>query len=163
MKTIQKITIAIFLSLGIISSFGYGNVPTESKGSSGVLLVTATSSAILSASAVTLATASGDIQIDSIVEATDATGVAGCTNVNILNNNTVGKTGVIAAAAAATLGANTSLNVTAFGVTPLASTPWILKDTKIIQHQATVAPCTGAGTITYVIKYTRLADGAALN
>lgn len=160
----DRLLTSIVLFLALTFSIGWGNIPVEWAGSQGYLQVNVTSSNILSASATTFATATGgDIQIDSIIAQTDATGLAGCTNVNILTNNTVGKTGTIAAAAAATLGANVAINLSAFGVTALGTVPFVLKSTKVLQNQATIAPCSGAGVIMYAIKYTRVTGGASLN
>lgn len=160
----DRLLTSLVLFLALAFGVGWGNIPVEWAGSQGYLQVTVTSSNILSASATTIATAvGGDIQIESLIVQTNATGIAGCTNVNLLTDNTIGKTGTIAAVAAATLGANVIQNSTAFAVTALGVLPFTLKSTKVIQNQATVAPCTGAGTITYGIRYTRVTGGASLN
>lgn len=118
-----------------------------------------TSSNILSASATDLTLVStGDLAIREIILQTDATGLAGGTNVNILSNNATGQP-IILAEAVANLGANKTVDITTASVT---KQPAVLESGKKLQIQSTAAPCTGAGVVTVYIMCERLSAGSTL-
>lgn len=121
---------------------------------------TVVSSAILSASAtdITSVSSGGALAVNQIICQTDATGLAGGTNFNLLSNNATGAP-VILANAVAGLGANATVDLFTAGVTKQRT---VLESGKKFQVQSTVAPCTGAGTITIYIELERLAAGATV-
>lgn len=113
--------------------------------------------------------ATGKLLVEQVIVKTDATGLAGGTNFQILSNNAKGVANIFVETVA-NLGANITLvmapGVTGADVTTSKPTPsvtalqTILEAGKKIQYKNTVAAGTGAGTIDIAIKFTRLDAGA---
>lgn len=99
----------------------------------------------------------GSVIIDGITVETDATGLAGGTNHQLLTNNANGLA-TLAAETVANLGANKTVDLTAASVTAL-KIGFILESTKVLQLDNTVGAGTGAGKIFYNIRG-RVASGA---
>ena len=113
---------------------------------------------------VTLATATGgDVYIEEITLAKDATLLAGPTNVELSTDNVYGNTGVndpVATVATATVTANTIQKASSFAV--LALTPFVLESGKKIFAHGSDAVGSSAGAIKFCIIGRRMAAGATL-
>lgn len=121
---------------------------------------TVVSSAVLSASAIDLTTvaAGGDFYIENITVQSDATGLAGGTNFQILQNGAKGLANVLVEAVA-NLGANKTVDLYTASVTKQRMT---LKAGQKLQMQSTVAPCTGAGTVDITVVLARVTAGSTI-
>jgi hypothetical protein len=142
---------------------GYGGDQIGSGRAAGsVLLVqkTLVSSAILQAGVdITAASSGGALMLEDIFMATDATGLAAATNFQIESDNANGVT-VFFAETIANLGANKTENIASGSVTAIAGT--VLETGKKLLARATVADCTGVGTITLTMKFRRVVAGATV-
>lgn len=112
--------------------------------------------------------ATGELMIDQIIVKTDATGLAGGTNFEILSNNAKGVVNIFVETVA-NLGANitkalfgtTAADTTTSDSAPsVTSLPTVLEAGKRIQYKMTGSVGTGAGTIDVYITFRRLRDGA---
>ena len=132
--------------------------------------ITVTSSKIKTATATDIsAAATGDLAITAMFVKTDATGLAGGTNFQILTNNSKGLANVFVETVA-NLGANQTKmfpvgsanadTTTADGTPSVTSLPTILEAGKKLQVQNTSADGTGAGTIDIYIKFERVVENA---
>lgn len=138
-----------------------GSSPSGDVDSSLTATKTVTSSAVLHTAATDIFTASGNVLVNSITIQTNATGFAGCTNLNLLTDQTNGAATLAARVVSTDLGANKTVNFATGGATTLAA-PFALADTKKLQLEGTVADCTGAGTGTVTVNYTRQVPYASL-
>jgi len=142
---------------GTTLSYGSGSV-LGAVGTVVMVYKVLTSSAILQAGVdVTAVSTDGQLMIEDIYMNTDATGLAGGTNFQLETDNAKGVT-VFFAETVANLGANKTENIASGSVTAITGT--VLETGKKIIARATVADCTGAGTITLAIKLRRVAAGA---
>ena len=116
------------------------------------------SSNILTASAldISLVSVNGELAIMDVICKTDATGLAGGTNFQILSNNAKGLANIFVETVA-NLGANKTIDLTGASVTKIRS---VLEVGKKLQVQNTVGNGTGAGTIDIYVRFMRLADYA---
>lgn len=121
---------------------------------------TMVSSAILSSAAVDLTGVSsvGELAIEDVILKTDSTGLAAGTAINLLTNNVKGLANFMVQAVSG-LGANKTVDLAGASGTKIKT---VLETGKKIQIQATVADCTGAGTIDVYILLRRLTAGATI-
>ena len=138
----------------------FGTTEATGKGTTFWIKKTVTSSAILTASAVDITGVSsgGDLEIEQIIVASAATGLAGGTNFELKSNNAKGLANILVETVA-NLGANKTVNLDTASITKART---ILESGKKLQVQSTVADCTGAGTIDIHIKFRRMAATATI-
>jgi hypothetical protein len=135
---------------------------TADSGVGSVLVVskTLTSSAVVQAGVdITGVSSGGTLMIEDVFINTDATGLATGTNFQIDTDNAGGVT-TLFAETVANLGANKTESLATGSVT--AITGGVLETGKKLIAKSTVADCTGAGTITIVIKFRRVVAGATV-
>lgn len=132
--------------------------------------ITVTSSSLKSATATDISqTATGDLAILEMIVKTDATGLAGGTNFQILSNNAKGVANILVETIS-NLGANSTKvlrvgsaaadTTTADGTPSVTSLPTVLEAGKKLQVQNTASNGTGAGTIDIYIKFERVSENA---
>jgi hypothetical protein len=120
------------------------------------------SSAILASGPITAFTANGcDWLIEDVLFETDATGLAGGTNLQLSTDNARGKTGTLAAETVTNLGANKRVDATAASVTA-GPARFTLEQGQHLKLQSTVAPCTGGGKLYVTVIGRPLAAGGTL-
>lgn len=131
---------------------------------------TITSSAITTSAQDLTSTASGQLAVLQVILKTDATGLAGATNFEILSNNAKGKAN-IAVEAVSGLGANVTKS---FGNPPAGDTTTgdagytvtsaitVLESGKKLQFDGTVGAGTGAGTVDVFVQFERIDENADL-
>lgn len=131
----------------------------NASGGVGIVKVTGLSSDILTASAKNLVTAyNGDIEILQMIVKTDATGLAGGTNFQLLTDNALGQANILVETVA-NLGANKTVDLNTASVTKQRT---VIEQGKHIQVQNTVGNGTGAGVWTVYIEYRPLVPSATL-
>lgn len=132
--------------------------------------ITVTSSAIKTATATDVSTAAtGELAILEVIARTDATGLAGGTNFQLLSNNVSGVANILVETIA-NLGANATKvlrvgsaaadTTTADGTPTVTSLATVLESGKKLQVQNSAAVGTGAGVLTLHIKFERISDNA---
>lgn len=125
-----------------------------------VVQKTLVSSAIVQAGVdITGVSSGGDLIIEDIAFNTDGTGLAAGTNFTVESDNANG-VAVFFAETVANLGANKTENIASGSVTAIAGV--VLETGKKLIAKATVADCTGVGTITLTMKLRRVAAGATI-
>lgn len=140
--------------------------PQKAAGSNFVVEINVTSSTIpnnTQTSGAFTGAASGDVVIEDILLQTDATGVAGPTNVNFTTDNAKGLTGasgVSAVEAVSALGANKTIAVKAEGTTK--HLPFVLESAKKLYISGSDGAGTGAGVLRVTLVCRRVTDGASL-
>ena len=126
-----------------------------------------TSSDIITTAADLTGVANGDLIIEQVILATDATGLATGTNFQLnISGETYGEDKPIVETVA-NLGANITRSLihgsddrTNDRFLSVTGTPFILEAGAKLQYSSTVADCTGAGKVAILIKFTRLSDNA---
>lgn len=127
------------------------------QGSTFTVVKTLVSSAILQAGVdITLPSTGGALEIVQIVVQTNVTGLAGGTNFTIVHNNVSGLLAFFSQAVSG-LGANKTVSLVDAATTKVIS---MLESGKKLTAKATVADCTGAGTIDVYITFRRTVAGA---
>lgn len=142
----------------VLTGGNFDNLGSMDVGSTIMVKRTITSSAILTASATTFLTATGELAIDNIIVKSDATGLAGGTNFQILTNNAKGLANILVETVA-NLGTNKTIDLNNASVTKIRSS---IETTKALQVQSTVGACTGSGTIDIIVAARRVTAGAVL-
>jgi hypothetical protein len=120
---------------------------------------TLVSSAIPQAGVDITGVATGPLEILGITLNTDATGLAGGTNLQIVSDNDNGQE-IIFEETIASLGGNQTENLGSGGV--VSRYGIVLETGKKIIAQSTVADCTGAGEVDITIRFKRVTDGASV-
>jgi hypothetical protein len=144
---------------GTTLAYGSGSM-LGAIGTLHVVSKTLTSSNITQAGVdITGVSSGGALMIEDIFMNTDGTGLATGTNFQIDTDNANGVP-TLFAETVANLGANKTESLTTGSVT--AITGGVLETGKKLIAKSTVADCTGAGTITIVIKFRRVAAGATV-
>ncbi len=132
------------------------NAPLGSQQESGVnafageniLKISGLSSDIVVAATSIATVTGGDIEIEQMLFDTDATGLAGGTNLQILTDDT-GQANMMVETVA-NLGANKSIDLFTASVTKQRR---VIRSGKHLQINSTVAACTGAGVWTLYVHY----------
>ena len=112
----------------------------------------------------TLCTAAGDVYIEDVALAKDATALTGPDNVEVTSNNVYGLTGVNAphaVASIALLGANENINGAGFAGT--AFVPFVLENGKKIYLHGDTAAGTSAGAVRFTVVGRALSAGGSLS
>lgn len=148
------------------------NAVTKAQGASFWVKKTITSSSITTSAQALTTAATGQLLVKQIIVKTDATGLAGGTNFQILSNNAKGLAN-IAVETVANLGANvtkvlsighaTADNTTGAGNFTVTSIPTILESGKVLQFSNTSAAGTGVGTIDVFVQFERIDANAQLS
>lgn len=130
---------------------------------------TITSSAVTTSAQALTQTATGKFWIKEIIVKTDATGLAGGTNFEILSNNAKGVVNIFVETVA-NLGANITKVMSGGGISADTTTsdarpsvtalPTVLEAGKAIQYKMTASAGTGAGTIDIFVCLVRIDEGA---
>ena len=139
----------------------------KSAGSSFWLKKVLTSSDVLTTASDLTDTATGDLIIEQVILATDATGLATGTNLEIsISGETYGENKPIVEAVS-NLGAsvtrsliNTGPDSTNDRFLSVTGVPFLLEAGAKLQVTSSSASCTGAGKIAVLIKFSRLQDNA---
>ena len=139
----------------------------QAVGSVFVVKKTITSSAITTSAQSLTTAATGELLIEQIIVKTDATGLAGATNLEILSDNAKGQVN-IAVAAVSGLGANKTKvmvggsddSTTDDNFFEITGRGTVLEAGKKLQFIGTSSAGTGAGTVDVYVTFRRLAQGA---
>jgi len=143
---------------------------TKGVGSIFTIKKTITSSGITTtAQNLTTAASRGELRVVEIIVKTDATGLAGGTNFEILSSNSKGVVNIFVETIA-NLGANITKVMSGGGISADTTTsdarpsvtalPTVLESGQTIQYKNTSSVGTGAGTIDVYITFERLSHGA---
>jgi hypothetical protein len=100
----------------------------------------------------------GDVEIDNIIFETDATGLAGGTDLEFLTDDTIGLA-VFWSEAVSGLGANATIDINTASVTKQRT---VIHNGKHLQIASTVAACTGAGVWNAYVIYRPCVQTAVL-
>lgn len=136
---------------------GSVNAPLGTGAQSGVnvsggvamIKVQGLSSDIVVAPANVLTVSGGDVFIENIVVETDATGLAGGTNVQFSSDDPIGASNLLAETVA-NLGANKTVDINTASVAKQRAT---IRNGFHLRINSTAAPCTGVGVWNAVIQY----------
>lgn len=101
----------------------------------------------------------GEFLIRNVIIKSDGTGLAGGTNIQVVQNSTFGNP-IIFQETVANLGANKTIDLSSASVTKQLST---LDSGNKISIKSTVGNCTGAGVIELYIELEKLDQGASVN
>ena len=124
-----------------------------------IIKKTLVSSAVVQAGVdITGVSTTGELELVDVIVKTDSTGLAAGTNFEILTDNTNGLANAFVETVA-NLGASKTMDLNGASVTGIKT---VLEVGKKFQAKATVADCTGAGTIDIYLVLRRLADDALI-
>ncbi len=120
---------------------------------------TLVSSAVVQAGVdITGVSATGELAVLDVIVKTNATGLAAGTNFEVCSNNANGLLNIFVETVA-NLGATKTMDLTGASVTKIRT---VLEVGKKLIAKATVADCTGAGTIDVYVRFERLTAGATI-